>query len=100
MLPELQQSDLDDAALSALVTDLLALATLHEVRVKGAGERHADAAPLDLRAAIGRLRAGEVLAVQVRYGYAERAWIDTLTRTRDGVRLIRIEAPSGPAGAA
>lgn len=93
-LPELREAVLDDDALGALVADLLALCELHEVRVRRSGERRADAAPLTLPQALASLRAGDATAVQVRYTHERKVWIDTLTRTPSGIRLVRIAAPT------
>lgn len=89
-LPELREAELDDAALGALAADLLALCEIHEVRVRRIGERRADAAPLTLSAALALLHAGDAAAVQVRYTHERRVFIDTLTRTPSGTRLVRV----------
>jgi len=92
-LPELREALLDDDALGALANDILALCQIQEVRVRRLGERRADAAPLALPDALELLRSGGAAAVQVRYTHDRTVWIDTLTRTATGTRLVRIAAP-------
>lgn len=88
-------ADLQDAVVSwetvdQLLGDLQALATIHEVQVKGGALAHARGAPRDLAAARAALHAGEALGIQIRYRYQQQEWCDTLLRTATGaVRLVR-----------
>ncbi|MGD8862080.1 MAG: hypothetical protein PVI30_18860 [Myxococcales bacterium] len=89
-LPDLQQADLDEAGLDALVRDLKAMATIHEVRVKHRAVGHAQADPLSLEVAAALLRRGRVHGVQVFYSHRGTRWLDTLMRVQSGYRLVRL----------
>jgi hypothetical protein len=92
-LPELYQGELDDAGATRLFGEMAA-ARVSEVRVKGGATRFADPMALTLGEAAQQLAAGAVLAVQVRYVWQGREWIDTLTRKPDGgIAVVRMAVP-------
>lgn len=91
VLAEIQDAVLDAETLGQLFFDLSKLATLLEVRVKGASQQYAAEAQANLDTAHAALVDG--LAVQVRYTYRGSEWIDTLMPTSAGVRLIRVRPP-------
>lgn len=94
MLPQLSSAILDAATLSALFADLSACAEVDQVLVKDAAGTNAATAP-SLDAAQSALAAG-ARAVQIRYRWQERWWFDTLMRTPDGVRIVRMPVPEAP----
>jgi hypothetical protein len=91
-LPDLQDTLLDAETLGRLFFDLGQLATILEVRLKGAALSHAQSLSPSLEHARTLLAAGSALGVQIRYQYGGSEWIDTLLRTQHGVRLVRMQA--------
>jgi len=92
-LPELNEGLLDTATLDQLFADLAACATHIEVRLKGAAARRAHAGTTTLSDARSALLAGAVRGAQVRYLWDGQAWIDTLIRGPEGVRICRMAVP-------
>lgn len=90
-LPPVQIAVLDAATVDQLFFDIGAAAQLIEIVVKGGGELHAEAGPLDLARARDALVSRRILGVQLRYRHAGKEWWDTLMHTDGGVRLVRIE---------
>lgn len=89
----LTTADLDPSTLAALFADLEALTEIDEVLIKGATTSHAGVAGL----AQARLALEHgARAIQIRYRWAGQAWLDTLMRTPDGVRLVRSPVVSTP----
>lgn len=89
----LSAADLDPSTLAALFRDLEELTEIDEVLIKGAANSHAGSA--------GLLQARQALedgarAIQIRYRWAGKAWLDTLLRTPNGVRLVRSPVVSTP----
>ena len=93
-VPPLYEAVLDDRALGALVDDLLAVASLLGVSIKGAARLLAGESagrPQDqLVRAVTALRERAIMGVQVRYRHEGREWWDTLLRVDAGIRLVRI----------
>ena len=99
-LPKLQAESLDEALLKRLFEGLDALAAIDEVRVKGAAAAYAGERPVALREALELLLAGRIRAAQVVYEYRGRTWCDTVLRSGDGHRLVRMESPRRAASCA
>jgi hypothetical protein len=100
-LPPLQQTLLDVATTDALFRDLGACTRIHAVIPKYTDRRHTEAETISLETARTRLAAGLLLGVQIRYGYDDHTWCDTLIRRPNGLTLVRIreadiEATVGP----
>lgn len=93
-LAPLYEAVLDEGALSALVDDLLGVATLLGVSTKGGActtANEPDGPPAEqLQLAVRALRIGAIRGLQVRYLLEGRQWWDTLIRIETGVRLVRI----------
>ena len=90
----LTTADLDPATLAALFADLEALTEIDEVLIKGAASSHAGVAGLaQARLALDN---GGARAIQIRYRWAGKAWLDTLMRTPNCVRLVRSPVVSTP----
>lgn len=89
-LPELHEGALDEPTLDALVGDILRETRVIAVMVKGAATTLAEGGDVTLEAAIAMLREGSVRAVQVRYEHRGQLWSDTLLRTPQGVRIVRM----------
>lgn len=89
-LPELHEGTLDEAALEALLEDILRETHVLSVLVKGAAMTLAEGGCVTLADAITMLREGRVRAVQVRYEHRGQTWSDTLLRGPEGVRIVRM----------
>lgn len=90
-LPDVHQAELDDARLDAFVTDILMLATVEEVRIKGGAEAYADSAQMKLKPAIERLRRNEIRGVQIIYRWKNERWMDTLLQGPKHIRIVRMQ---------
>jgi hypothetical protein len=89
---------LDDAGIEAHLASLASHAQAIEVRIKGGAAGYSSASAAELEAAGRRLRAGEILAVQVRFFQDEAWWCDTLMRVKESYRLVRMrQGPASPA---
>lgn len=92
-IPELYQGQLDPAGLLAYADDLAALEAAVHVNVKSAERAYVDEAQAwSVGAAFAALSAGSVRAVQLRYVHDAVHWTDTLFRSGDGYRLVRMRA--------
>ena len=94
-LPDLQDQEIDENTVRQLAFDIESAAQLIDIRYKGGATAHAVRAKPSLADAIAALLERRVASVQLRYRYRGRQWWDTLLRTEDGVRLVRIEQPFG-----
>jgi hypothetical protein len=92
-LPALQDALLDADTLEALFHDLAGLVEIEEILLKGEPRSHALERPVSLEEARAALKQGAVLGAQIRYRYQGSAWWDTLLRTPQGIRLVRIQPP-------
>lgn len=92
-LPVLHAGELDAATLAALFDDLETHAEVLDVLVKAGAGAHADTTPVPLREAQRRLGSGELRGIQIRYRYGGAEWRDTLLRSGNGVRVVRMEMP-------
>jgi hypothetical protein len=90
-LPRLQEALLDVGTLEQLARDLQSFAQVDEVLLKGGAVAMTSGRPVSLPEALEALRQGRALGVQVRYRYDGTSWWDTLMRTPQGIRLVRIE---------
>ncbi len=93
-LPPVQSALVDGVTLDRLFADLEAYAAELTVQAKTRSDGHASTAPLSLREGRSLLESGAALGVQLRYRLGSEAWCDTLMRTPDGLRLVRIAVPS------
>ncbi len=90
MPPGPARKRLDDAGLEAHFETLATRAQAIEIRYKDDATSHSDAAAAELGEAARRLRAGEVLAVQIRFFQDDDWWCDTVLRRGDSYRLVRM----------
>lgn len=90
--PDLHESILDEARLDALFNDIAMEAQVLSVLLKGGAEVLAEGGDVALSEALSMLKQGRVRAVQVRYVHRGKAWTDTLLRTANGYRVVRIAA--------
>jgi hypothetical protein len=95
-LPDLQSSALDPETLEQLFFDLSQLAEVLDVRLKAAPTARANPVAPSLEDARLALVQGQTLAAQIRYRFRGVEWIDTLMKTAEGVRLVRMRAPVRP----
>lgn len=94
-LPGVHSALLDADTLAELFRDLSLVARVLDVRVKGHPASYSSSAEWTLDAAGAALASGQVGAIQVRYELGAEVWRDTLLRTAEGTRLVRIKEPSG-----
>ncbi|WNG35012.1 hypothetical protein F0U60_16320 [Archangium minus] len=90
-LPQLQDALLDSETLEQLLRDIQRCAVVQEVLLKGGAVERVSGTPVSLAEAMEALRQERVLGVQIRYWFDGSNWWDTLMRTPNGIRLIRIE---------
>lgn len=90
-LPKLHRELLDEAGVDALFATVEREGEGVGILLKGGPDEHANDELVTLSAARELLRARTVHAVQLRYRLGTTAWLDTLMRVPDGVRLVRIE---------
>lgn len=89
-LPQLQQVELGDALLEALVLDLTELTDIQLVIPKAAAG-YIVPQVLPLSEGVQLLREGDLRGLQIRYLYEGDEWWDTLMNTGKGIRLTRIK---------
>ncbi len=92
VLPPLHVAEIDPDKLRELFADLEALGERLEIVLKRAPEAHVERAPcVSLAETLEQLLSGTALGAQLRYSYKGADWWDTLLRTPDGFRLVRIQ---------
>lgn len=87
--PDIQQGVLDDETLARYFEDL-EHARVFAVMVKGAPHKYARTRNLELSTGRKLLLDGLAHGLQIRYVWKGDEWWDTLSRTGDEIRLIRI----------
>jgi hypothetical protein len=90
-LPELYDTLLDREALLQLTTDIETCGELLGVSLRRGARQHGDHAPVALRDAVMQVLDGSAAGLQLRYLHQGRQWWDTVLRTPDGFRLVRID---------
>ncbi len=92
-LPDLHQSEIDEATLRELITDIGAHTEILEIIPKYApGYVAEDPAPLQLDEAVQQLVSRELRGLQLRYRHEGKTWWDTLMPLPGGLfRIVRIE---------
>lgn len=89
-LPTLYEAQLDAAQVKDLFTDLEHGAQIHEVRTKHGGTTRSKLGAADLPSLSAQLWGSERQSLQIIYTHKGRTWIDTLMRTTEGVKLVRM----------
>jgi hypothetical protein len=87
--PELQTALLDGGTLRRLFAELSAV-QLHDVTVKRSATSFSSSSIATLEQAHAELERGDVIGVQLRYRFGDHEWCDSLLRTADGIRLVRL----------
>lgn len=87
---KLVRKRLDDAGVAAHFEWLASQAQAIEIRIKGAVAGYSEATTEQLEDAGRRLRAGEIVAVQIRFLQGDDWWCDTLMRAGESFRLVRM----------
>ena len=91
-LPPVHIADIDGDKLRELFFDVESLGEDLEIVIKHSAEGHVDRGPRpSLSEAIAQLLLGTALGVQLRYRFQGADWWDTLMRTAQGFRLVRIQ---------
>jgi hypothetical protein len=95
-LPDLQRGIIELAQVDELFADIAAEARLLQVIPKWASRTVVQADKVTLEEARELLADGRVNAIQVRYLHGQREWRDKLTRSPEGIQIVRIEHPLSP----
>lgn len=90
-LPPLCDAVVDIETLAQLEADLQHRTQVHSVQVKHGATRMVGESVWQLPAAFAALREGEARGVQINYRYDNHEWTDTLLRTSEGFRLVRVQ---------
>lgn len=92
-LPDLLQSVLGPTDLDALFRDIGSLTRVLEIIPKHGPRDHVPDAPVSLSLDEARtlLDSGAICGLQIRYVHDNTQWWDTLLRTPEGVRIVRIQ---------
>ena len=91
-LPPVHIAEIDHDKLRELFADVEALGERVEIVLKRTSEAHVErVACVSLAEALEQLSSGTALGAQLRYSYEGADWWDTLLRTPDGFRLVRIQ---------
>jgi len=91
-LPPLQIADIDRDTLRELFVDVETLAHNLEIVLKRGSEQHVVNEPSrSLSDAMSELLLGTAVGAQLRYRFKGADWWDTLLRTENGFRLVRIQ---------
>ncbi len=93
---KLVRKRLDAAALGEHLRSIVAHAEVIELRVRDALGHRSEAASETLEVVARRLLAGELEAVQLRYVQDGEPWCDTVMRTGDDFRLVRMREDEPP----
>jgi len=92
VLPPVHVAEIDHDKLRELFADVEALGEHLEIVLKRVTEAHVERVPyVSLAEALEELSSGTALGAQLRYSYKGADWWDTLLRTPDGFRLVRIQ---------
>ncbi len=92
-LPDLHDAVIDPATLWQLADDVETHTELLDVRQKGGASSRADPVEVALRDAFRALEQGSVFGVQVSYRFDGAEWRDTLMKTPQGIRIVRMQMP-------
>lgn len=92
-LPELLESTLEPAAVLDMARQIDAHAKILEVLRKGAPQTHTPTGDGNLWDAVNELLNCQCRGIQVRYEFDGETWVDTLMRTPNGIRVIRMRQP-------
>ena len=91
-LPPVHIANIDGEKLRELFFDVESLGEHLEIVIKPSSEGYVDRGrPPSLGEAITQLLQGTALGVQLRYRFQGADWWDTLLRTAEGFRLVRIQ---------
>lgn len=95
-LSDIYEGSLDGPLFEAYLEDLQECAQVRSVQVRHGPQERAEEPHIDLDQARMLLVLGQIRAAQIRYEHEGVAWIDTLARTQDAIRLIRTKDPIQP----
>ncbi len=87
---------IDDEVLEALFVDVETLCELEELKIRPLPGASFKLPPADLTEARKRLILREVSSIQMRYCHEGTSWLDTITPTPVGFRLLRMAGPLLP----
>jgi hypothetical protein len=93
--PPMCDANLDAATLDRLFADLAGCTEVLGVVLKTGARAMVAPRSVGLDEARQAFLSGQARAVQVRYRYDAKEWIDTLLHAPAGVRLVRCQVPDG-----
>jgi len=88
-MPELYDSNLDEATLERLFEDIRLCTDVVGISLKSRSQAYAARRKVSLHDALQLLRLGEVRGVQIRYNYQGQEWWDTVMSFGNGYRIVR-----------
>lgn len=97
-LPDLWKGCLDDKQLQQYMVDLETHAEIFCIQIKLSPHQMVTSEPGHLRASIMSVMSGDIFAVQLRYGYLNREWCDTLMKRGEVINLIRVSYETNTCG--
>ena len=89
-MPDVHEALLDREAYEQVLDDIAAETDILDVLAKGAPRRRAPEEDIGLRRARDLFEAGDIRAFQIRYRWEGLEWRDTVMRTPEGVKIVRI----------
>ena len=89
-LPDMQQAILDPSTLTQLFRDIELCGERIEVIPKYSAEGYIPAGLITMGEGCALLASGKLRGLQLRYHYDGYDWWDTLMKTPQGIRLVRI----------
>ncbi len=95
-LPTLYEATIDAEVLEALFVDVETCGVLEDLRMRPLPGETLPLPPENLRGARERLVRGEISSIQLRYSHEGSSWLDTITPTPVGYRLVRMREPRLP----
>lgn len=88
--PDVFMDTLGEDEVASYFTDLGLAAQVHELRVKGGASDHSMEGGRDLDRCAQSWLNGQLYALQITYTFDEQVWCDTLQRTPEGTRVVRL----------
>lgn len=92
----LERKRLNGAEVEAHLASIAGRARAIELRVKGVAIGYSTATAAKLNEVGRRLRAGDLVAVQIRFFHDDAWWCDTVMRAGESFRLVRMRQDEPP----
>lgn len=89
-LPSVYDTLFQSEQLAQLFDDIAACTCVSEILLKNSEQTYGHTQPVTLEDAFQKVTQQEVRGVQIRYHYAGQDWCDTILKSQDGYRVVRI----------